>query len=166
MDGQYANGCSRRVLFKLTKSADGCAMGVRVSKAHDQHDSISQQRGLCRDDGQVALPPLSKLAEDTGFVCPVFHRHSITCLECCGPNLEIVITGSEDRTFKIWDFSEDCWFSDIWKVQGLSSHNFQIVSGSPNGLWSSFAVLSCPLVGRQEDCRQCWIVCIAMALVT
>ena len=99
---------------------------------------------------------------DSSFYGPAAHKFSITCLGCFGPDEDIVVTGSEDRTIRIWDFSDKQRLAEHWRAHGLGAPDCIYAAAEPAGGQPPYAALGCPLARHPADAHQRWVTCVAM----
>lgn len=141
---------------------------VSRSKSSGGNSELTPEHFLeCLCVSDQVIPRASNIVnlERSTFPCPTSHRHSISCIACFGPCNDIVVTGSEDRTIKIWDFSDDQRLSQHWADLRMKRVDCEHVSTPafpgrpPEHLYSA---LCCPLSSRSGEGHQRWVTCVAM----
>lgn len=104
------------------------------------------------------------------------HRHSITFIKFLGkPGEELLVTGSEDRSLRLWDFGERQKYARRWKLEGLkigcaSSRHEEVAElekqqrerKAGGDARRDVASIQCPLVERKREGHEHWVTCADM----
>jgi WD40 repeat protein len=112
------------------------------------------------------------------LLSPFHHfRHSITFIKFLGePGEELLVTGSEDRSLRLWDFGSGQKYAKRWKSEGLktgcaSSRHEEVEEmekqhhreGKRGGqARRDVASIQCPLVERKREGHEHWVTCADM----
>uniref|UniRef100_A0A0C3TP46 Uncharacterized protein n=1 Tax=Guillardia theta (strain CCMP2712) TaxID=905079 RepID=A0A0C3TP46_GUITC len=88
------------------------------------------------------------------------HKHSVTCMKLVGEGLELLVTASEDRTIRIWDFSEHKKFARYWETHEVLDKLSTPPAKSERRSDALVHAIRCPSRFNAAEGHSHWISCV------